>query len=227
MADHVARGRSVYVSCSADVAIPEMAALLGAHAVDRAPADLTPILRFVQPWGPFAPGEELALPPGDGTLPCRSVVLAAAAGSRVVAVDASGEPALVVAERGAGHSVVCAHPVEMLLARRPDAHGPGDRSWGLYAGLAAATGTKEPAAAAHPDVTSGVLAGPDGATLVLTNHGPRAADVTVRLPADVAGVRRFGPDRPASLPVEAGATAVTLEPHGAAVIGWNRREIAG
>ena len=223
-ADHFARGGSVYVSCSADVAIPEMATLLGARVADRAPANLPPVLRFVLPWGPFAPGDELALPPGDGTLASGSVLLAPAAGSSVVAVDANGAPALVVAERGAGRSVVCAHPVELLLARQPDAHGPGDRSWGLYAGLAAATGTAEAAAATHPGVTSGLLVGPAGALLALTNHGPEAIHATIRLPGDAAAVRRFGADGSAALPFEPGATAVTLAPHGAAIIGWEHEK---
>ncbi len=219
-ADHFARGGSAYVSCSADVAIPEMAAILGARVVDRAPADVPAVLRFVRPWGPFASGDELALPPGDGTLGSRSVTLAAAAGSDVVAVDAHGEPALVVANRGAGLAVVCAHPVELLLARRPDAHGPADRSWGLYAGLAAATGTAEAAVATHPDVTSGHLGGPAGGLLAVTNHGPDRIDATIRLPGDATVVRRFGAEGPAALPFEPGATSVTLAPHGAAIIGW-------
>jgi beta-galactosidase len=220
-ADHFARGGSVYVSCSADVAIPEMAPLLGARIADRAPANVPPVLRFVRPWGPFAPDDALVLPPGDGTLESRSVVLAQAGGSSVIAVDASGAPALIVAERGAGRSVVCAHPVELLLARQPDAHGPGDRSWGLYAGLAAATGTAEAAAATHPDVTSGLLAGPAGALLALTNHAPDPVDATIRLPGHAARVRRFGPDGSAGLPSEPNATALTLAPHGAAIIGWD------
>ena len=220
-ADHFARGGSVYVSCSADVAIPEMATILGARVVDRVPANVPPVLRFVTPWGPFVPGDELALPAGDGTLECGSVLLAPASGSSVIAVDASGAPALVVARRGAGRSVVCAHPVELLLARQPDAHGPGDRTWGLYAGLAAATGTAEDAAATHPDVTSGLLAGPVGALLALTNHGPDPMDATIRLPVDAVAVRRFGPNGSAALPFEPGATSVKLAPHGAAIIGWD------
>jgi hypothetical protein len=220
-ADHFARGGSVYVSCSADSAIPGMDALLGARIADRAAAEAQPLLRFVQAWGPFVAGDELALPRGDGTLACGSVILAPAAGSSVVAVDAAGEPALVVADRGPGRAVVCAHPAELLMARQPSAHGPSDRSWGLYAGLANATATAEAAAARHPDVTSGLLRGPAGALLVLTNHGPAPIEATIRLPDGAAGVRRFGAEGPAALPFEPGATSLTLRPHGAAILGWN------
>ena len=219
-ADHFARGGSVYVSCSADVAIPGMAALLGARVADRAPADVRPVLRFVAPWGPFAAGDELALPPGDGSLASRSVILVPAAGSSVIAVDAGGAPALVVAERGAGRSVVCAHPAELLLARQPDAHGPGDRSWGLYAGLATAAGIEEVAAATHPDVTSGALEGPVGGLLAVTNHRPEPVRAAIRLPGNATSARAYGAGGSAALPFEAGATEVELEPHGAAIIGW-------
>ena len=221
-AGHLARGGGVYVSCSADVAIPEMGPLLGARIVDRVPASVPPVLRFVMPWGPFAAGDDLVLPPGDGTLATRSVLLAPAAGSEVVAVDATGQPALVLAERGPGRSVVCAHPVELLLAREPGAHGPGDRSWGLYRGLADATGTAELAVARHPDVTSGVLVGPAGALVVLTNHGPDPVRTAVQLPAGAAAVRAFRAGGPVALPCERGATEVNLAGHGAEIIGWDQ-----
>ncbi len=66
--EHLARGGTIYVSCSADVAIPEMEELLGVRILDRAPATVPAILHFVAPWGPFQAGEELVLPPSDGSL---------------------------------------------------------------------------------------------------------------------------------------------------------------
>jgi hypothetical protein len=109
--------------------------LAGCRILDRAPADRPVVLSFVEPWGPFRPGDRLELPVWDGTLETRGARLALA-GAEPVALGADGEPALVVAERGAGHAVTCAYPVELLLAAVPDAHGPTDRSWGIYAGLA-------------------------------------------------------------------------------------------
>ncbi len=221
-AAHLARGGSAWVSCSADVAIPEMAAHLGARIVDRAPAAAPPVLQFVEPWGPFAAGETLELPLGDGSLAQRSATLAAAAGSRVVAVDAAGDPALVVARRGDGYAVVCAHPVELLLAGLPDAHGPADRSWGLYAGLAACAGVAEPASARHPDVTTGALLGPAGGLVTLTNHAAAGRAVTLRLPPDAATARLVSADGSAALPVEGGTAEVALDGFGAALVAWDR-----
>lgn len=217
---HLARGGTVYVSCSADVAIPEMADVLGARILDRAPAAAPPVLRFVQSWGPFAMGDELVLPPGDGTLATRSVTLAAAPGSDVIALDIAGAPALVVAARGAGHAVTLSHPLELLLARTPDAHGPGDRTWGIYAGLAALAGVVDPASVAHPDVTTGTLRGPAGGLTVVTNHGPAALRVSLQLPAGVATVTAIGPTGTAQLPRDHDAVEVDLEPYGAAIVGW-------
>ena len=222
-ADHFARGGSAWVACSADVAIPEMAQALGATLVDRAPAAAPPVLRFVERWGPFEAGTTLELPAGDGSLARRSATLAAAAGSRVVAVDAQGDPALIVAARGAGRAVVCSHPVELLLAGLPDAHGPGDRSWGLYAGLAACAGVAEPAAADHPDVTSGPLAGPAGGLVTLTNHAGAGLDVGVRLPADATGARLLEADGSRPLPIEGGRVALTLDGYAATIVAWDRR----
>jgi hypothetical protein len=197
-----------------------MSDVLGARILDRAPTAVAAVLRFVRSWGPFAAGDELALPPGDGTLATRSVTLAAAAGSEVVAVDGAGDPALVVASRGVGHAVTLSHPLELLLARTPDAHGPGDRTWGVYAGLAALAGIADPASVAHPDVTTGTLRGPAGGLAVVTNHGPKALRVPLRLPDEAIAATAIEPTGAAQLPRDEGAVEVALEPFGAAIIAW-------
>jgi hypothetical protein len=220
---HLAAGGSAWVSCSADVAIPEMERILGARIVDRAPAAAPPVLRFTERWGPFEAGATLELPPGDGSLGQRSATLAAAAGSRVVAVDAAGDPALVVAQRGAGRAVVCAHPMELLLGGRPDAHGPDDRSWGLFAGLAACAGVAEPASVDHPDVTTGSLVGPAGGLVALTNHGSAGRPAALRLPVDAGAARLVSGSGASRLLLEDGAAEVELDGLGSAVVAWDRR----
>ena len=137
-------------------------------------------------------------------------------------MDAAGDPALVVARRGDGYAVVCAHPVELLLAGLPDAHGPADRSWGLYAGLAACAGVAEPASARHPDVTTGALLGPAGGLVTLTNHAAAGRAVTLRLPPDAATARLVSADGSAALPVEGGTAEVALDGFGAALVAWDR-----
>ncbi len=232
-ADHFARGGSLWLSVSADAALPGMAELAGCHLADRVAADRPGRLRFVRPWGPFAAGDELVLPDGDGSLATRWARLAVDDGE-VVALDADGGPGLVLAERGSGRVATCAAPVELLLAGAPDRHGPADPTWGLYAGLAAVAGVREPAGADHPDVTSGTLGGPDGGLVSLTNHGPTPVRTTVHLPGGASAIRRFGPDgavplaaepAPAGTPEPVGASVevrieVDLVAHGSTVIGW-------
>jgi hypothetical protein len=225
-AEHLERGGTVYVSCSADVAIPEMEDILGARIVDRAPAAAPAVLWFAQSWGPFAAGDKLTLPPGDGTLATRSVTLAAAAGSDVIAVDGAGDPALIVGSRAAGHAVTLAHPLELLLARTPDAHGPGDRTWGIYAGLAALAGVADPATVAHPDVTTGTLRGSAGGLSVLTNHGPASLRLALRLPTGTAAAEMIEPARTAQLRLDGEVVEVELAPYAAAVVGWRTVEEA-
>lgn len=214
-------GGVLYLSCSADVAIPGMGAIAGCRIADRAAAGRPAVLRFVTCWGPFRPGDELVLPGDDGTLATRGVRLALA-DAQVTAVDAEGSPVLVVAARGRGRAVTCAYPIELLLARVPDAHGPADRAWGLYAGVAdlASAGLADRPSADHPDVTVGSLRGPGGGAAVLTNHGPAAAEVTLQLPGGARSPRLVGPGVQPACELEDEQTQVALEGYGAAVLAW-------
>jgi len=197
------RSGTLYLSCSAEVAIPQMDELAGCRIADRAPADRPAALRFVRSWGGMGEGDELVLPDPPGgpahDLHTRGVRLRLS-DAQVVAVDAGGDPALVVADRGSGHTVTCAYPVELLLAARPDAHGPGDRSHALYGGVLALAGI-EPVAA-HPDVTTGVLRGPAGGLVVCTNHGPMSLEPTLSMP-------------------DGTQTSIALDPYGSAVVSFD------
>ena len=222
--EHFARGGALWLSMAADAALPEMTVLAGCHLADRAPADRPGVLRFVRPWGPFADGEELVLPDGDGSLATRWARLAVD-DAEVVALDADGGPGLTVARRGSGLAVTCAAPVELLLAARPNAHGPLDRSWGLYAGILAESGIREPARVDHPDVTCGTLRGRLGGLTTITNHGPMDLRVTLHLPGGASGIRRFGPGGVEALGTRGdadGAATVELDlaAHGFALVGW-------
>jgi hypothetical protein len=207
------------VSCSGDVAIPEMDELCGCRIADRTLDDRSPVLRFVRPWGPCASGDELALPESDGTLATRGVRLLAS-DADTIAVDANGHPALVIVRRGSGAAVTCAYPMETLLAHRPDAHRPEDRSWAVYAGLAELMEASDAASCDHPDVTLGELRGPAGGLVTLTNHSDRDVSGSVRLPRSNEGVewiRLAGVDPP---DIESDRLAIELEAYGAAVVAW-------
>jgi hypothetical protein len=189
---HLQGGGVIWLSLSAEAAIPGMADLAGCSIADRAPIVDGATMRFVLPWGPFAPGDRLALP-AAADIATRGVLLRIA-DAETVAVDDAGRPVLVVARRGGGAVVTCAHPVELLLATVPDAHGPDDRSWGLYAGAADLVGARSAARAAHPDVVSGRLRGARGGALVLTNHSTEPVDAPLVLPPGARSVRIVGPD---------------------------------
>ncbi len=83
----------------------------------------------------------------------------------------------------------------VLLASIPDAHGPEDRTWGIYAGLADVASAREIAWVEHPAATSGVLTGERGGLLVATNHAPDPIAASVHLPPGAGGVRLVGDDR--------------------------------
>jgi hypothetical protein len=226
-AAHAAAGRAAWLSVSADAALPEMAGLAGCHLADRVPAGRPGTLRFVRPWGPFGAGDELDLPDGDGSLATRWARLALDDGE-VVATDADGGPGLVLARRGRGLVAACAAPIELLLAGRPGAYGPSDRTWGLYAGLVVEAGIREPASVDHPDVTCGSLRGPRGGLVAVTNHGPAAVRVELALPAEARAIRTFGPTGATDLGPERsvdGRLAVELElpAYGATIVGWDDR----
>lgn len=212
-----ARGGVLYLSCSADVAIPYMEEIAGCRLAGRTPGDRRGHLRFLAPWGPFRTGDEFSLPQGDGTLATRGVRLTGATG-RVIAVDGDNSPALVVSRRGAGHAVVCAFPVELLAAAGADAHGPRDKSWGLYAGLADLAGARGEAAAGHPDVTAGTLRGPHGRVITLTNHSSASLEVEVRIPEGARDAARVGTRTRTPVETNNGHAAVTLDPYGAVVL---------
>jgi hypothetical protein len=219
--DFFGRGGVLYISCSGDVAIPEMDRLAGCSLADRVLADRPTVLRFVKPWGPFNTDDELALPNSGSGLGTGGVRLRVS-DAEPIAMDADGHPALAVARRGSGAAVTCAYPVETLLASQPNAHGAEDRSWGLYAGISGLLHGSETASCDHPDVTLGEMRGPGGGIVTLTNHSDRAASASIRLPEALGSWEQIGADRTSTLDPAGDEAQVVMEPFGAAVIAWSR-----
>ena len=125
--------------------------------------------------------------------------------------------------------MTCAAPVELLLSARPNAHGPLDRSWGLYAGVLSEAGIREPASSVdHPDVTCSTLRGGLGGLAIVTNHGGAELQVELRLPSAAQRIRRYSasgiePLGAGDVVDEAIAVGLGLAGHGVAVIGWDGR----
>jgi len=104
------------------------------------------------------------------------------------------------------------------VALAADAHGPGDRTWGLYAGLGELARATDSFAVSHPDVTAGALHGPDGGLIVLTNHGPARLDVPIKTPEGAVprGVIRNGQTES----IEATDMGIAIDGHDCAIVMW-------
>ena len=192
LADWVRAGGVLYLSCSADTAIPDLADLAGVRIVDRLPADPPAAMRFVAGLGAIPAGTVLDLPAFDATDLARRGVLLEATTAQVVAVDAAGHPLLTRHHLGAGTVLLLAAPVETLLSGLPDDAFGGD-AWRLYRAVIDLAGAALPARADHPDLTNGVLRGPAGGLLVVTNHTGSRVEAPLVLPAGVRAVRVVSP----------------------------------
>jgi hypothetical protein len=192
--------------------------LAGCRLVDRAPLDRAPLLRFLRPWGPLADGDELELPRGDGELASRGAQLRLS-DAETIAVTGDGRPGLVVAKRGSGAAVTCAFPVETLLATVPDAHRPGDRTWGLYAGVRNLLPVAAGVGCHHPDVAIGELRGPAGGVVTATNHSDDQATTVLRVPG-ARSIARVTAEGRSTVEVGDDGIGLELEPFAAAVFDW-------
>lgn len=206
-------GGTLYLSCSTETAIPELPELAGVRIIDRAPVHDEVVLSFVAPFGDLATGDEIRLPAPPSTPHLRGVSLAVT-DAEVLAVDLDGNPTLTRAKRGNGAVVTCAHPLELILADLPDAHGPRDQTWRLYAALAEMAGCAPIAQLPHPDVANGVLTGPRGGVLIVTNHSARAVSGQLRLPPK-SRLDGCLPD-----PAVLRGDAVELPPYAVAALTW-------
>jgi hypothetical protein len=77
--------------------------------------------------------------------------------------------------------IVCAYPIELLVAEIPDAHGDADGLWRVYRLVREVAGVEPPVELDSPQLTRGVLRGPRGGILVATNHGREDVSVPVKI----------------------------------------------
>jgi beta-glucosidase len=135
---------------------------------------------FVADFGGLKAGDRLRFPAG-GSDTTRSRLPVRAAGARVVAVDADGQPALLVREVGTGRLVLSTVPVEAFAAYRPNANP--DDSWRLYRALAAAAGVAPAATVDDPRVHVDRLVEPGSVWLVNISRGEVKAPIQLAAPA--------------------------------------------
>ena len=193
--DYVEAGGIVYLSCSADTAVPELAEFAGVRIADRALATDRLELTAVEPFAGLEAGDVVSveLPAAvkaggaANNLHLRGVELDVI-DAKAVATDAAGLPAVTVARRGRGAVIVCAYPIELLAAEIPDAHGDADGLWRVYRLVREVAGVEPPVELDSPQLTRGVLRGPRGGILVATNHGREDVSVPVKISGSVKTV---------------------------------------
>ena len=236
--DYVEAGGVLYLSCSAETAIPELAEFAGVRIADRAVATDRLELTAVEPFAGLEAGDVVSveLPAAAraggaaNDLHLRGVELDVV-DARTVATDAAGLPALTVARRGRGAVVVCAYPIELLAAEIADAHGDADGLWRVYRLVRDLAGIEPPVDLDSPQLARGVLRGPRGGILVATNHGREDVSVplktsesswaaeAVRTIEVVHTAATVPVEIPDGRPIESGET-VHVPSGGAAVIAW-------
>jgi endo-1,4-beta-mannosidase len=127
--------------------------------------------------GDLEPGAELSFRVA-GTAHSRAVlpvVVPAGSGTRVVAEDGGGRPALLVRQVGAGALVLATYPVEHFAAALPNANP--EATWRLYRALAVWAGVERAVTSDRPEVLVDRLVHRDGACYlwaINTGDGPRS-----------------------------------------------------
>jgi endo-1,4-beta-mannosidase len=213
-----AGGGLLYLSCSAETAIPNLERFGGARIADRLPLTQPRVIRITAPFGPLSPGDELLVPAGpSGDLHLQGVLLDPT-DAEVIAVDDRGHPVITLARRGPGATVICAYPIELLIANHPwDRYATALSQ--LYAGAAQIAGAEPIAGAEHRGLTNGNLTGPDGGVLVVTNHEGTPVAAPLRLPpaaTDVTLLPLSGSE------ISNDLRTLTLQPFAAAAITWRQ-----
>ncbi|MDR6971047.1 cellulase family glycosylhydrolase [Leifsonia shinshuensis] len=152
-----------------------------AYGLAEPVTDDTVVLRFTEAFGPFAAGTELRFA-AAGNENGRTYLPVRATSGRVVAVDAHGRPAIVVADHGAGRAVLCAYPLEFFASAR--ARVNPEQTWRLYDALAEVADVERDVRLDDPRVFTDTLVHEDGRRFVffVSQH-----ETPVTITASVAG----------------------------------------
>jgi endo-1,4-beta-mannosidase len=169
---HVEAGATLYASLGAASAIPmpDAIELFGANLADRALWRPQVQLTFIEDFLGIQAGETFEFPAQPGLQSTGAMLNVHDA--QVLARDQDGQPALLARELGRGHAVLCAYPIEHMLAVTPNAFEDGADCWRLYRALKRLAGIQSPFTADRPEVAVGCLNGADRDYVILVNHTP-------------------------------------------------------
>lgn len=168
----VEAGATLYASLSATSAIPipEVVELFGASIADRALWRPRVQLTFVEDFFGIRAGDVFEFPAGPGLQGTGALLNVHAA--RVLARDQDDNPAVIVHELGQGHTVLCAYPIEHMLAVTPNAFEGESSCWRLYRALKELAGIQSRFSVDRPEVEVGCLTGAEKDYVILVNHTP-------------------------------------------------------
>ncbi|MGW8377178.1 cellulase family glycosylhydrolase [Streptomyces sp. ODS28] len=170
--------------------------------------DDTVELTFTEDFGSIAAGETLRFDLGGyrGSDDSRAFLPVVPTGSRVVATDGHGRPAVLRHALGEGETVLCTYPLEYLAARTPRVNP--EQTYRLYEALAEVAGASRPVRTGTPLVSADALVHEDGRRFVWLIS--QAAERTTVRPGVDGSLHELGTGKETA--------AVELEPYGVRVL---------
>lgn len=210
------QGRSLYLSCNAESAIPELQEIAGVRIRDRAPVVSEIGMTMVDDFGGLTAGTRMVFR-GFSDDPMLRGVLLDMDDAEILAVDDSQNAVLTRTRVAAGQTILCAYPIELGLAAQADAFGPDDDSWMLYAAIGKESRALSASGTHDPNVACYELNGPSGGILIAANHGPELSHTTIGLPDGHSELSIMTPEGPEST-LE--GDQLSVHPHSVAVLTW-------
>ncbi len=216
--DYVRKGGVAYTSLCADAAIPEMGELFGARLADHYPAEEV-VLTLVKPFGGLPVGMSFRYRADPSRLQLWPVNLEMI-GGEVLAVDGSGQPALVANQYGRGKTLLCTHPLETYLALRPAAYEVQEDTHLLYRALAEWAGIQPLFSTDQPGVVISGLSAADHGYAVLANHQAEAKQVLILARLALKEVNQITSDGMRAIPLHDQTWQMDIPAYDGAIVEW-------
>lgn len=190
---HAEAGGTLYVTLSADAAVPNPVAddLFGAALDDRITPHGEVEIEMTEDFHGLIKGERFRYR-GGSSLQDRGYSVRVGNG-QVIAVDQQGNPALVTHQLGKGQTLLCTYPVEHYLSVTPAAYEGDELTWRLYRALRSYAGVTSLFDCNDPRLELGVLPHQKDGYLIVVNHSFVVATTDIISSLPLAGVSELAP----------------------------------
>ena len=215
---YVEGGGSLYASLASDGAIPQMASLLGARLVDRAPSSEV-TLRIVQPFGDLKPGDTFHYTVPEQSIQSWGTLLEVTTG-KVIAVDQDNHPALVINKMGRGKTLLSAYPLEHYLANVPAAFDKPEATHRIYQAFRDWAGVRPLFWTDQPAIETSVLSGDQRGYVVLVNHSAETQNATLSTSLAAASLSRITEQGDAPLQSKGSSWTLSVAPYDGVILQW-------